>query len=81
MVNAINPPRLVSNEKPHHRLLVELLASRLLVDVTVDLASPLPDVTDRRFLTSPCFVWSLPIESLRGETISYVRGGENSFSP
>ena len=74
MINAINLSRLISNEKPHHRLLVELLTSRLLVDMTVDFASPLSNVPDGRFLTSPGFVRSFAVESLRRESISNVRG-------
>src|SRR5277367_6275200 len=39
MIDSIDPPRLIFDEKAHHRFFVELFATRFLVDVVVDFAS------------------------------------------
>src|SRR5277367_3047765 len=44
MIDLIDPPRLISDEKAHHRFLVELFATRFLVDVAIDFASPFSNV-------------------------------------
>jgi len=81
MIDAINLSRLISDEKPHHQLLVELIVTRLLVDMAVHLAPPFSKVLDGGFLAIPCFVGSFPIESLRWKAVADVCGSENSFSP
>jgi len=70
----------ISNQKTHHGLLVQLLSARL-VNMTIDLASPLSNVPNRWFLTSPGFVGCFIIDGVRWEPISNVARYKDGFPP
>jgi hypothetical protein len=81
VVDTVDISKFIPHQKSYHGLLVQFLSTRFLIDVTVDLASPLSNAPNCRLVAGPGFRGGLPIKGAGWKSISDVASGKDSFPP